>query len=347
MGWWRVSADTLAESRFVLSALAETTASLIVLHHATATHPGEREWLATHRAAYAERLADDPLTASLVRAALRPRWIADLFSCPPADEDEPALDALARIREIPAEAVYADLAVALGAPLPAQLRRPDLPDRAADLLEWVWTETVRPYWSRRRRILEADIVARTAKLAQGGWAEALDGMRPGMRWLGKGRLQINGYDYPPREIAGSQLLFVPVTPGQGWTAWDVPHQHRYALVYPCSGVLAEERAPVPETLGALLGPARAAVLVLLATPKSTTQLVALTGQGLGSVGRHLKILLDAGLVHRRRAGRSVLYYWTPAAQVLVEAQPAARRSTGASRPGPPPRSAGRRLRHSS
>jgi len=86
-------------------------------------------------------------------------------------------------------------------------------------------------------------------------------------------------------------------------------------------VLAEaDVAPVPEALGALLGPARAGVLVLLDTPKSTTQLVALTGQGLGSVGRHLKVLLGAGLVRRRRAGRSVLYYRTAAGETLLEAQ---------------------------
>lgn len=318
MGWWRVSTDTLAESRFVLSALAETTGSLIVLNRGTATHPGEREWLGTHHPAYAERLAADPVTAALVRAALRPHWIADLFTSPPASDGEPVSEELARIRAIPAETAHADLAVALRGPLPAALRRPDLPELAADLLEWVWTETVRPYWPRRRRILEADIVARTAKLGQGGWAEALADIGPGMRWLGQGRMQINAYDYPPREIAGSDLLFVPVTPRQGWTSWDAPR--RYAVMYACSGVLTEDRAAVPETLGTLLGPARAAVLVLLGTPKSTTQLVALTGQGLGSVGRHLKILLDAGLVQRSRAGRSVLYYRTAAGQVLIQAQ---------------------------
>src|SRR4051795_7780420 len=97
--------------------------------------------------------------------------------------------------------------------------------------------------------------------------------------------------------------------------------HRHAVVYPCSGALAEAgRAPVPEALGTLLGHARAGVLILLDTPKSTTQLVALTGQGLGSVGRHLKVLLDARLVQRRRAGRSVLYYRTDAGEVLVKAQ---------------------------
>jgi DNA-binding transcriptional ArsR family regulator len=90
-------------------------------------------------------------------------------------------------------------------------------------------------------------------------------------------------------------------------------------VYPCAGVLADVgRAPVPQALGRLLGAARAGVLVLLDTPKSTTHLVALTGQGLGSVGRHLKVLLDAGLVERRRVGRSVLYDRTEAGDLLVD-----------------------------
>ncbi len=62
------------------------------------------------------------------------------------------------------------------------------------------------------------------------------------------------------------------------------------------------------------------MLTLLDTPKSRTQLVALTGQRLGSVGRHLKVLLDAGLAQRRRAGRSALYYRTAATDALVRAQ---------------------------
>ena len=320
MGWWQVNADTLAGSRFVFSSLAEATASLIALEQGAAGHPGERTWLDTHRPAYRERLAGDPVTALLVRAALGRHWIADFLTVTPAGEGEPAFgEELARVRARSPEAARADLAVSLPGPLPAQLYRSDLPERAADLLEWVWQETVLPDWPRRRRIMEADVVARTRELSQGGWAAALAGMRPGMRWLGESRLQINAHDNPPRQIAGAQLLFVPVTPRQGWVSWDAPH--RYAVIYPCSGVLAQaDLAPVPEALRTLLGPARAGVLVLLDTPKSTTQLVALTGQGLGSVGRHLKVLLDARLVQRRRAGRSVLYYRTVAGETLLEAQ---------------------------
>ena len=216
MGWWQVSADTLAESRFVISPLAEATASLIVLERGTAAHPGERAWLDAHQPAYRERLAGDPVTALLVRAALGRHWIADFFTVAPAAEGEPALgEELARIRERLPEVARTDLTMSLGGPLPASLHRSDLPERAADLLDWVWTETVLPYWPRRRRIMEADVVARTSQLSQGGWAAALGDMRPGMRWLGEGRLQINAHNYPPRKIAGAQLLFVPVTPRPG------------------------------------------------------------------------------------------------------------------------------------
>jgi DNA-binding transcriptional ArsR family regulator len=342
MGWWQVSADTLAGSRFVVSPLAETIAGLKVLERGSATHPGERAWLDAHLPAYRARQAADPVTDQLIRAALGPTWNADFLTPTPdpdrwGSEEMSFKEEVARVRETPSDAARADLLVSLGSkgPLPAALRRDDLPQRTAGTLEWVWRETVLPYWPRRRRILEADVVARTAQLSRGGWAAALDDMRPGMRWLGGSRLQINARNYPPRELEGARLMFVPVTPRTGWVSWEVAprcalaggarppvrDRPRYAVVYPCTGALADvEGPPVPEALGALLGHARATVLVLLDSPKSTSQLVALTGQGLGSVGRHLRVLRDARLVQRRRAGRSVLYYRTDLGDGLLGAQ---------------------------
>ncbi|MFI6048723.1 DUF5937 family protein [Streptomyces violascens] len=319
MGWWQVGADTLAGSRFVVSPLAETTATLFALLAPTAHHPGERAWLDAQLPAFQARLADDPVTAHLVRAVRSARWAADyLVPTPTGDGERSFREELAEIRGTPAATVHADLVETIGGPLPAVLRRADLADRTADLLDWLWTRIVLPDWPRRRRIMEADIIARTGQLGRGGWAAVLDDMRPGMRWLGESRLQINVHDNPPQDISAAQLLFLPVTPRPCWVTWD--DRGHYAVVYSCTGVLAESGRPAaPRALGALLGPARAGVLVLLDTPKSTSHLVALTGQGLGSVGRHLRILLDAGLVGRRRSGRSVLYYRTPAGDVLVAA----------------------------
>ncbi|SDK18409.1 ArsR/SmtB family transcription factor [Streptomyces indicus] len=320
MGLWLISTDTLAGSRFVVSPLAETIASFMALERGTPHHPGERSWLDAHLPAYRARLAADPLTAQTAKAAIGPAWNADYLTPIPDPEALPTFEQeLAVIRATEPATARSDLTVSYGGPLPPALERDDLAERTADLLEWVWRHAVRPYWERRRRILEADIAARTAQLGRGGWSAALDGLRPGMRWLGDGRLRINAHPYPPRQLDATQLLFVPVTVKAGWSAWG-DGGRRHALVYTCSGALAEAgRTQVPEALGALLGPARARVLVLLDTPKSTSQLVALTGQGLGSVGRHLKVLLDAGLAVRRRAGRSVLYFRSAAGEVLVNA----------------------------
>ncbi|MEU6096707.1 ArsR family transcriptional regulator [Streptomyces sp. NPDC047079] len=319
MGLWYVNADTLAGSRFVLSPLAEAFASLKVLHAGTASHPGERAWLEAHLPGYRRWLADDPVTALLVRCGLGREWIADFLTPTPRD-GETFEEGVARVRAASPAAARAHLGLSLRGPLPALLDRDDLPERAAELLTYVWTHTVLPSWDRRRHVLEADVVARTARLSRDGWAAAVDTLRPGRtRWLGGNRLQVNLHAYPPREISGAQLLFVPVTPQTGWVSWE--ERDRYAVVYPCAGVLAQgPHRAVPTSLAALLGPGRARVLVLLDSPLSTSQLVAVTGQGLGSVGRHLRVLLDAGLVERRPAGRSVLYSRTAAGEVLVTTQ---------------------------
>ena len=324
MGWWQVDADTLAGSRFVVSPLAETTAALKVLHRASAAHPGERAWLDAHLPAYRALLARDPLSGLVVRAALGPTYNADFLTPTPRGEGEQTFaEEVARVRGARPEAARADLAVSLRGPLPPPLRdRDDLPERTARVLEWVWHETVRPTWRRRRGTAEADVVARTVRLGRDGWAAALDGMRPHLRWLGENRLQINAYDYPPREISGTGLLFVPVTPSSGWVSWTAPDDtpHRSAVIYPCAGTGTDGTRTADAALGTLLGTGRAAVLTLLDSPLSTTHLVALTGQGLGSVGRHLRVLRDARLVRRRRAGRSVLYDRTAAGDALVAAQ---------------------------
>ncbi|MFI9117387.1 ArsR/SmtB family transcription factor [Streptomyces venezuelae] len=321
MGWWRIGTDTLAASRFTLSPLAETVASLKTLHAGGRTHPGERAWLDRHLPAYRQRLAAEPLDALLVRAAIGPTWNADFLTpTPPGDRERSFEEEVEAVLATEPAAAVDQLAVAVGGPVPEPLRSArDLPERLAGVLGWVWRETVLPDWARRRRILQADVTARTARLSRDGWAVALDELCPGKtRWLGDGRLQVNTRQYPSRSVEAGRLLLVPVTARTGWVSWE--GTERSAIVYPCTGVLADAAGPaVPEALGTLLGPARAGVLVRLGTPLSTSQLVALTGQGLGSVGRHLKVLLDAGLVRRGRAGRSVLYEWTEAGAVLVRA----------------------------
>ncbi|GLI02461.1 helix-turn-helix domain-containing protein [Phytohabitans aurantiacus] len=310
MGVWLVDADVLAGSRFRISALAETVAVLGVLAGAWPHRPGQLASTAQQRAAFRARMADDPVGRAFLKAAILPGWLTDILCPPPEDDEHTFDDEMQRIRTAPAAALRADLAGD-----DPTLDVPDLADRIAAVLDWVWTEAVVPDWQRRERAFEADIIARTRRLSTSGWASALDDMRPNMRWLGEGRIQINAYDYPPRDLTAGQLLFIPSTSVRGWVGWRRPH--RYSVVYPCGGLLAEGGTTAPGALRRLIGPARATLLSLLDNPMSTTQLVSVTGFAIGAVGNHLKIMLDAQLVRRRRAGRSVLYYRTPDGDRLI------------------------------
>lgn len=319
MGVWRIGADELAGSRFVVSPLLETVGALLVLRRGR-PRLDLQDWYRTHRPAYRRLLAGDPLLPALLDGLFRPRWIADFIIPPPDPTDRTFHDALRRVREARPGFVRSVLREGYGSPVPRALRRTDVAERSAELLEWVWTQTVRADWPRRRQLLEADIVARTSQLSAGGWAAALGGIRPGMKWLGGNELRINAYDYPPRDLTGARLSFVPATSPYGWVAWDEANRH--AVIYPCSGTLAaDDAAPSPAALARLLGPVRAVILAALDAPRSTSQLVAITGYGLGSVGGHLAVLREAGLITRRRAGRTVLYTRTPLGNRLLDAEP--------------------------
>ena len=315
VGVFVVDADVMARARFGTSRLTETTAGLSVLRHADPS-PWHRRWREAHLPAFTERLAADPVAAAVVAHAYGRSWIADFLTVPPAAPDLPLDEELAHLESLSDAQIRADLAV-VREPLPRELAATGLAATVADLLRWVWATTIAPEWPRRRRVLQADVVSRTARLSAEGWSGVLDGLAPGVRWLGDGLLQVNTGRFPPRDIRGSDLLFLAAHSRGSSVQWRLPD--RYALVYPVSGSAAADPAPVPDALARLLGPARARILVQAQSPISTTALTAVTGMPLGSVGGHLRVLLDAGLLERRRAGREVLYWCSDAGAALLGA----------------------------
>ena len=324
MGTWLVPADLLARSRFQVSPLAETVAALTVL---SATGPPgvpwQRAFHATHREAYAEMLADDPVRAAISGWLWRPRrgrvpgWMGDFLTLPPVGPGAPFADELAQLDAWDDARIRAEIrTMRPGEPLPEVLGGSGLRRATAEILTWVWTAAVAADWPRRRRVLEADIVSRTARLATQGWAGVVPTLGRRMDWKGGGHLQINGYDLPTRDLsAARELSFVPVHGNGQWVAWDLPE--RFAVVYPVTGAQAGADGAAADGLARLVGANRARILVLLDEPHSTTQLAALTGLPLGAVGNHLRVLLDAGAVLRRRSGREVLYWRTSLGDALV------------------------------
>lgn len=303
MSEWILGPDVLARAHFSISHLAVAIAAL--RREATLTSP-----------AFADRLVDRPVHRALLSDSFTPSWVADCFTLavPPARSLE---EEVAPIRRLSDPQVRHDVAATQGRPVGAPLRRARrLGDAAADLLTWAWEDAVAQDWPRLRRVLEGDIVSRTAALGSGGWAAALEGIRPSTAYLGGGVLRVSGNDLPPKTLQDVELSFHPVPSGRGQVMWDLD-AGRYAITYPATGTGIAPDTSDDRALGRLLGPNRARVLRLLEAPASTTQLVARTGLPLGSVGGHLAVLLGAGIVTRRRSGREVLYWRTPLGDDLV------------------------------
>jgi DNA-binding transcriptional ArsR family regulator len=67
----------------------------------------------------------------------------------------------------------------------------------------------------------------------------------------------------------------------------------------------------------LLGPGRARILAALHTPQTTLELALALGLAASTVSAHLTALVDAGLLSRERAGRSVYYQHNSRAEALI------------------------------
>jgi len=313
---WILGPDVLARAHFCVSHLAVALPALARL----AARPTP---------SFTAALSGRPVHQALVAEAFAPRWVADCFSraSPPGRDLREELEP---VRAVSDAQVRRDVHATAGRPLPPALRRGrgrasgssreasgGLGQAVAELLELAWEQEVEPQWPRLRRVLEGDVVSRTAALGRGGWAAALEGIRPSTAYLGGGTLRVSGHDLLPKVLDDAHLAFHPVPAGRGFVMWDLA-AGRYALTYPATGTGLTSPLPDDAALDRLLGRNRATVLRLLDAPASTTQLVARTALPLGSVGGHLAVLLSAGLVTRRRAGRAVLYWRTPLGDDLVD-----------------------------
>jgi len=301
--------------------MADTVAALTVLE--APRGPWQQVFHAANRDAYAEMLARRPVRRELLRRAWRPRqgdrpgWIADFLGTVPAAPGMSFDDELAQLAgEWDDDRIRSELYTVRPGRLAAPLLRPGLREELLELLRWVWTVTVAADWPRRERVLWADIVSRTTMLATHGWSGVIPTLGAKRQWLGDGRLRINRYDLPERDLSAARtLLFIPAHSNGSWVAWNEPT--RYAMIYPVTGALAPGTPPSTGGLARLIGANRARLLGTLADPRSTTQLAAVAGLPIGAVGNHLKVMLDSGLVLRRRSGREVLYWRTALGDALA------------------------------
>jgi biotin operon repressor len=174
--------------------------------------------------------------------------------------------------------------------------------RLAEALWEYWQVAIGPYWTQIRALNDADVAYRVARLADGGIDCLLADLHPRIK-LHDGAIQV-GTQTPvaKHDLSGTGLLLVPCA--FSWPYLDFgggdpwpPH-----LIYGARGVgnLWHDRPGATLdsgcVLGELLGRSRAAILISVALPMSTTGLARELGQSPPAVSAHLSVLRRSGLV---------------------------------------------------
>jgi DNA-binding transcriptional ArsR family regulator len=318
--------EDLTMTRFALSPLWELIHALRLL----AGEPLQRDesvlrpWLARARDRYLALARETDI--GVILALHPPGWGVDFLSPVPAGLYTTIGDLLAQVRSTPADQAHREVAEAMRRQpaVDPRIERILVSDQvaeyAADVLAAAWQALLEPEWRTLRAILERDVVYRAGQLASRGWAAALTDLHANLSWR-RGCIELSRWPGDEdAELAGRGLLFVPsvfVWPRLALTL-DPPWPP--ALIYPARGVAALWERPglaSSDALGRLLGASRAAILLALEEPASTSQLAATLGQSLGGIGDHLAVLREAGLISRARSGRSVLYRRTPVGDALT------------------------------
>ncbi|EGX56834.1 ArsR family transcriptional regulator [Streptomyces zinciresistens K42] len=326
--------DDLTRCRFAISPLCQIHEALRMLRRPT-RHGYHRDWLRRVR----------PTVRGL---DLAPLWLfvppagcyTPDFLGPPPQEPSPSFAAeLARMRATDPALAHAEMSRSLARTpglAESPLGRAALDDpaatvrRMADLTERAWYALLAADWPRHRAVLEEDIAHRSRRAADGGLDALLTGLHPAVDWAGH-TLTLRRYTDVPdiQRPDGRGVLLMPSVFVWPDVVSGFARPWQPAVIYPALGMgLLHTAAPArpPRALARLLGRRRAALLVGLTDPSSTTDLARAHALAASTVSAHLAVLRDAGLLESRRHGHRVLYRRTALGDDLAagDAGPAAR-----------------------
>ncbi|MDJ0380314.1 DUF5937 family protein [Streptomyces sp. G-G2] len=339
------SADDLAQMRFAVSPMWEVGTGFKLLNSGSA-HPLHQRWLDQVR----PRATAAGLERGWLAELIRPEsYVPDFLNPAPAGPAPTLETELAAIRAVPADRIRQDLdrlrleqrSPSPGSRVPGTQARGDRApgdlgprlralyarprahmDRLTEEIRTYWELALAPYWARIRAVLDADVFHRARQVAEHGAVHLLNDLHTSVRWDDNAlRLGRRG-DSLSRATAGSGLLLIPSAFTGPRLLTRVAPPEPPQLAYPARG-LGSLWAPGPaadaDALAAVVGRSRALLLTELDSPASTTQLAHRTGLSPAGVSQHLTALRGAGLISGHRAGRSVLYARTAAAETLLKA----------------------------
>ncbi|MCM0622006.1 ArsR/SmtB family transcription factor [Nocardioides bruguierae] len=308
---YRLDGTDLGAVRFAVSPLGELSLSLRTWRE-PGRYPLHLPWL--QRTIPLRSGLDTDLLLALTNERLS---LPDFLTPRPHSPLTRLADELGRMADLDPDVVAEDLAEVHRDGLPPALRGDPAAtrDRIVAALAEYGRVCLEPWWPRVRTVLEADVVHRGRRLAQGGLPAVFEDLSPRIRLEGDlVRVQLRGGHTAERATSGEGLTLVPSTFTLGVTA-PISVAEAPLLQYPARGVgtLWEgERARQlddgqHEAVSALLGPTRTELLVALAEPASSSELGLRSGVTTSAVNQHLRALRAAGLLTSARHGRLVLY----------------------------------------
>jgi DNA-binding transcriptional ArsR family regulator len=190
---------------------------------------------------------------------------------------------------------------------PEELRR-----RFLDLLQRYWDEAFALEWDRLEPRLVAECEAAQARIDAGGLYELLRRL-PSVRFDAEAGILVRNspHEHEVDISAESPLMLVPSAYVWPHTRVNCDAPWPLTVVYPAVFARAElDQAPsdLVRTLRALGDATRLRALRLIAErPRSTEELAPLVGLSESGLSKHLRALVEAGLVTHRRQGWYVLY----------------------------------------
>lgn len=185
---------------------------------------------------------------------------------------------------------------------------------------------VEPYWGQVSTLLEVDRNARAQIMMSGGVDQLLSTLHPAIRWRPP-VLEVPGTGHDIKlestglEIAPSLFLFSrsPILVEQ---QGDRPLLLLYPIPVPRDRENLWDPAPDgDQALGALLGRTRAAVLQVLTTTCTTTEVGELVGISTAAASQHTAVLRAAGLITTLRSLNKVHHTLTPLGGALLRGDP--------------------------
>jgi DNA-binding transcriptional ArsR family regulator len=321
--------DDVARTRFTLepAPLPETVLAFIELRRAVAVGWGGRRvspWLSEARRSF-------PATARPLFDLLGPDapWPDVFFTFTP-DLAAGLEEVRAAPRAVLCEQLSEGWGDRAGRP-PLWLR--NLADGDREELELVvrafrdlHAAVVAPRWNSALVASHSDATRRIPVLVEGGHEALLGTLHPKLRWL-DGGLERLGIDYE-YDLGGKGLQIRPTSfwTGEPIVSIDRERVGPNVLLYAAqpNGHPAAEASPAfRDSLAALLGPTRAAVLRALRAPCGTAELAAAVRISPASASEHAKVLRDAYLIDTRREGRSVRHSLTVLGRTVLGHLPAA------------------------